>query len=365
MSDIPVNRENLKIARLNAGYSTIEATQKICSSNSQRDRVSEWENGENIPTWNQLKKMSNYYETSIFVLTGIKKIKRNRQINDFRQLDYHKDLSLNTKKYLNLLLQRQSYLSNFLKKEKAKKNALVSCAEKTNSPIALAEIIRNRLNYQHPFPRKNNHLEHLISLIEEQGVFVMKTLSYWKIEVADMRGMYLKDDYAPIIALNRRDAKSAQLFTLAHEIAHLFINSEAISNIDFRDSTSNEDEIFCNKVAANLLLPKSYFSQDHYSLRDIEDIANKYEVSRLFVFYRLKNLKKINPGDIVYFQNTLREETNISTSGTSGNGHPTYNNNMKGSNGKLFNRFIASLYFENKINALEASKILRFSIERA
>lgn len=92
----------------------------------------------------------------------------------------------------------------------------------------------------------------------------MKTLSYWTIDVVDMRGGYLKDDYAPIIALNRKDPKTAQVFTLAHELAHLFINSEAVSNIDFRDGEYNAEERRCNQVAANFLLPTKIFEQESY-----------------------------------------------------------------------------------------------------
>lgn len=97
MSDIPVNPENLKIARINAGYSIFEATQAICGSNSKSDRVQEWEKGKRTPTWNQLKKMSNCYGVNIFMLTGVEKIKRNREINDFRQLEHGDDPCLNTK----------------------------------------------------------------------------------------------------------------------------------------------------------------------------------------------------------------------------------------------------------------------------
>ncbi len=364
MSGIGINIKNLKIARENSGYPTLEATHKICGKNGKGDKVFQWENGEKNPTWNQLKKMADLYHVNIFVLTHKTCISKNREIKDFRASNDGKDISLNTKKYLNFLLQRQQYLSAILKSENANKNELVGCGTNIQSPERLAQIIRQKLGYQYDKKNHDNHLRYVISLLENQGVFVMKTLSYWSIDVSDMRGVYLHDDYAPIIALNRKDAKTAQLFTLAHEIAHLCINSEAISNIDFKDSTTNAKEQFCNQFAAHFLLPGNMFDDKICNIKYIENIADSYKLSTLFVFYRLKNLQKISHDDIAEYEKRLLETAQNNsgatrTQSTGGN----FNNNMKDSNGNLFNTFIASLYFQNKINAFEASKILKLSIE--
>lgn len=91
--------------------------------------VLEWEKGEKTPTWKQLKKMANSYQVNIFMLTSDEDIKRNREIKDFRKAEWEKDLSLNTKKYLNFLLQRQRYISNVLKSENSKKINLLVAAK--------------------------------------------------------------------------------------------------------------------------------------------------------------------------------------------------------------------------------------------
>ncbi len=373
MSDIPINLRSLKIARENAGYSTLEATHKVVGKNSKTDRVREWENSEKTPTWKQLKATAEAYQVNVFVLTNDEELEKNRHIKDFRKVKSGKDLSLNTKKYINFLLQRQQCISNILKKKHSSKNQLVGCGEEfKNSEIKLAEFIAKKLSYKY-LPNEHDHLKYLISLVEEKGVFIMKTLSYWGISIPEMRGVYLKDDYAPIIAINRRDAKSAQLFTLAHEIAHLFINCEAISNIDFKDSPSNKgEEAFCSRVAASLLLPESLISKETYSLNDIGDIAKEYQVSQLFVFYRLKSLGSLSAQNIREYENVilkrseqperLKKLENLLPSGKPNKGN--YNNNMKDSNGRLFNKFVSSLYFENKMNAFEASKFLKFSIDK-
>ncbi len=80
MSDIPINLRSLKIARENAGYSTLEATHKVVGKNSKTDRVREWENSEKTPTWKQLKATAEAYQVNVFVLTNDEELEKNRHI---------------------------------------------------------------------------------------------------------------------------------------------------------------------------------------------------------------------------------------------------------------------------------------------
>ena len=218
------------------------------------------------------------------------------------------------------------------------------------------------IGYRHGDTKRGvTHLKRLISLLEDKGVFVMKTLSYWPVKVAAMRGVYLKDEYAPIIALNKKDAKTAQLFTLAHEVAHLFKNSEAISNIDFRDKASNATEAFCERAAAHLLLPENRIEEKQYDFDDIKKLAKEAEISQLFVFYRLKNLGRLGALSDAMQKQFMDDCQKESKANESGGGNSI--DNMRDSNGCLFNNFISSLYFEDKLNAAEASKILKLSID--
>ena len=101
------------------------------------------------------------------------------------------------------------------------KTKLVNTISEDTESEDAAKHIRETLGYKYE-PRKGgagNHLKYLIGLLEKEDVFVMKTFSFWPVPVADMRGVYLRDEYAPLIALNRKDSKTGQLFTLAHEIA--------------------------------------------------------------------------------------------------------------------------------------------------
>ncbi len=363
------NPGNLKIARNNSGLTTREATDKVCGKNRKEDKVLELEEGIDLPTFKQLDKLAKLYEVSWLLLGKEYPLKKHRRIPSFRRTAAN-ERNANCSKFINFLIQRQRFLEAALQCEGVLKNPNTgSIKYAKQSPAAVAAKITEVLKYKvetiHKSPAE--HLKHLISLVEDQGVFVMKTLSYWPIPKEFMQGLYLHNAYAPIIALNRADDKRSQIFTLANEVVHMFIKREGIGDIDFRnsssDSSTDKAERFCNEVAANLLLPEELFSQPSYDYDDIKEISQQHQVSQLFVFYRLNGLGLIEIGqinDIKQRAETAPEPKAAKNDSWTGCG---YINTMKDSNGFLFTDLLTSLYFEEKLSPAATINILRLSIE--
>jgi Zn-dependent peptidase ImmA (M78 family)/transcriptional regulator with XRE-family HTH domain len=367
-----INTENLKIARENMGLSTIDATKKI--SKSQKDLIADWENGESLPTWKQVSKLSKIYNIPELVLFSEKQIKKNEQIPDYRiGVDGEDDAQL--KKLINLVLSRQSWLEKELKSKSYPKNKVLGSGSNITDPKKLADFIKKTLEIDlkkiksfYGNDSKTKALSYLIEQTEKKGVFVGKTIAHIKIEVENMRGLFIANEYCPFIVINRKDSQSAQIFSFIHELSHLFRNTNAISNtIDFRntDMNLNEEEVFCNKVASEFLLPKEDFTKDYYNKEDIERISELYKVSQIFVFYRLKELNKIERYLLRDLENEILREmkSNLIEKNKKKQSGGNYNNNMKDSNGGLFNKFISYLYHQNQIGYVEASNLLKFSVE--
>jgi Zn-dependent peptidase ImmA (M78 family) len=76
-----------------------------------------------------------------------------------------------------------------------------------------------------------------------------------KLDPQEFRGFVLCDRHAPLILINGADFKSAQMFTLAHELAHGWVNRDALFNLPDLDPGSSEVERFCNRGAAEVLIP--------------------------------------------------------------------------------------------------------------
>jgi Zn-dependent peptidase ImmA (M78 family)/DNA-binding XRE family transcriptional regulator len=368
-----INRHNLKIARLNVGLEIDYASKRV---SKRKNIVLMWENGEDLPTWSQIRKLAKLYDVQELIFFSKDNTKENRNISDFRVgvLEGDKDV---VKKLINLVLRRQAKLEQIFRDEGYSKNVLIGSGKHIESPIELARYISRilKINIEEiknisGADARRKTLDYLIEKAEQKGIFVGKTISYHNISVNNMRGLFISNDYCPFIVLNRKDALVAQIFSLIHELSHLFRRTESISNIiDFRDFNKDIDseEVFCNKVAANLLLPAEEFTEHSYSKRDITALSEKYKLSELFIFYRLKDLGKITQESIDSLQTELEEESkeNIKRKESRDRGKGgNYYNSMKDSNGGLFNKTILSAYFEKRISYVEASNLLNFSVEK-
>jgi len=103
---------------------------------------------------------------------------------------------------------------------------------------------------------------------------------------------------SPLIFINGSDTKSAQMFTIAHELAHLWLGESALSDIGPASLPSNEIENWCNKVAAELLVPYSVIADEFQEESNIFDEMNRlarfFKVSTLVILRRIYDIRAIS-----------------------------------------------------------------------
>jgi Zn-dependent peptidase ImmA (M78 family)/transcriptional regulator with XRE-family HTH domain len=145
-------------------------------------------------------------------------------------------------------------------------------------------------------PSKQSALSQEIDRIEQAGVLVMRsgivgTNTRRLLDVGEFRGFTLADEYAPLVFINSRDAKAAQLFTLIHELVHVWLGQSGVSNVDQTTLITNNSERFANAVAAEILVPGRTLAAEWVALRDSDDpvavLARRYKVSDLVALRRL------------------------------------------------------------------------------
>jgi Zn-dependent peptidase ImmA (M78 family) len=113
-----------------------------------------------------------------------------------------------------------------------------------------------------------------------------------KLDPEEFRGFALADRRAPLIFVNGSDSKSAQMFTLAHELAHLWLGSTAVSDASAAPNGGHRrEEVWCNAVAAELLVPLAALRDDVRHDETIENavarLTRRYKVSSLVILRRL------------------------------------------------------------------------------
>lgn len=157
-------------------------------------------------------------------------------------------------------------------------------------------------------------LRKLIYLLEDAGVLVMisgivGSNSHRKLSPEEFRGFALVDSLAPVIFVNGADSKSAQMFTLAHELVHLWIGESGVSDSQVAQWPEIQVERWCNAVAAEMLVPLedicALFNPDESLTDAMRRLARHFKVSTLVVLRRIYDLGEIDQETL---WRTYREE---------------------------------------------------------
>jgi Zn-dependent peptidase ImmA (M78 family) len=144
-------------------------------------------------------------------------------------------------------------------------------------------------------------LRMFIDKAEGAGILVMVsgivgTNTRRKLDPDEFRGFTLADPLAPLVFVNGADAKAAQVFTLAHELSHLWLGSSALSDASLPKVASDKTEQWCNQVAAEFLVPLAALRDVDLSnpLAHLKDFSQRFKVSKLVILRRLLDARVID-----------------------------------------------------------------------
>ena len=119
-----------------------------------------------------------------------------------------------------------------------------------------------------------------------------------KLNPDEFQGFALVDEYAPLVFVNNADYKAAQMFTIAHELAHLFVGEGGVSATESLLPAENEVEVLCNRIAAEFLVPEAELRALWPRVSDLSDryqqTARHFKVSRVVAARRALDLELID-----------------------------------------------------------------------
>jgi Zn-dependent peptidase ImmA (M78 family) len=261
-----------------------------------------WEHGEKQPTLKQLEDFARATHTPIGYLFLSEPPVERVPIPDFRTIADQPvaRASPDLLDTLYLCQQRQDWYRDFARSMGEEKLSIVGSVRRTEDVVQTAAAIRNALGFdldeRQKLPTWTDALRRFIAQADAAAVLVMvsgvvASNNRRKLDPREFRGFALVDDLAPLVFVNGADTKAAQMFTLAHELVHVWLGQSALSDAEARTVPGHEVERWCNQVAAELLVPLEVLREEYRRRSDlraeVQRLARRFKVSSLVVLRRI------------------------------------------------------------------------------
>lgn len=339
-------------------------------------KIAAWENGQDLPTLKQAEKLCTLYRRPLAVFYLPEPPVDFETLRDFRRKDHRKEYSTALTFMMREIQSRQAWLKEMLAETGEPSLPFIGRFTTHDAITEVARDIREILEVEDR-PETNNILKYWIERVESKGIFVSLSSfihSRMTLDVDEVRGFAISDKLAPFVFINSADYPNSQLFTLIHELAHLWIGQTGVfdmPSIEFRSpSDANQYdpiEIFCNAVAAEVLMPSKRL-QDIGAIRNVEDIeqlARRFCVSSLAMCFRLLNIGLITRPVFTMTKDELDQKFKsymISLKGKESKGSPNPYVLQIRKNSKSFSHLVFDFFKGGRISGLEASTLLHVKI---
>lgn len=329
------------------------------------DQVAAWETGESLPTFKQAQHWATVTHVPFGFLFLPDPPEESLPLPDLRTMggEVPARLSVDLLDVLRGVLQKQAWYLDYLKDQA---QAALPFVGRYNVDTPLAKVvddIRRELSVDFETGPKSgdDYFRQLVMAAERIGILVMRSgivgnNTRRKLDVGEFRGFAICDPLAPVVFINSADAPTARLFTLLHEIAHIWIGSSGISNV--LPSNPRREEAFCNAVAGEFLVPQANFTRLWRQLDDwranLPELAPKFHVSPLVIARRALDLGRIDQED---YQRFYRDELDAFRRKEKSGGGSFYRNaGVK--NSLRFSRAVTSEALSGRLLLRDAGQLL-------
>ena len=372
-----INRENLKWARQKSGFDFPNVYKKT-NWVSESKKIQRWEDGDDFPTINELRKLGEVYKRpwTLFIL------RENASNLGFKFLEFRKIFSSvqgtpspSLFEFLHELKNRQDFLIEFADVLSLKNNQLVGlCRGIGDKKIVAEKIILHTEIDMDVFWKKQTRREgfnYLTERLERKNIFVSSTSSHRHkgIPVEQMRGVLLNSDTVPVIGINtKNESYGARIFTVFHELTHLFRGdsfdgSAEITKINFRNrlGVKSNKESFCDSVAALILVPNDQLKKVNGPIEKelVKQLCVRLKVNHQPLVYRMQDFGLLNRKEVDELLKNLKEDKiDRHKPQKEKEGGPDGGRLKMLQNGKAFIHAVNALYSQGEITFTQALNVL-------
>lgn len=262
--------------------------------------------------------------------------------------------------------RRQQWMREYLIEEHHAALDFVGAAKVGLNEVKVANAIRNRLDLKADWARRlpstEEALRHLRARVEQIGILIfingiVGNATNRSLSPEEFQGFVFADEYAPTIFVNGADAKAAQMFTIAHELVHVWIGKSALFNDLASNETNVRQEMYCNAVAAEFLVPGELFGQLWDERGEVDDDSYRwfgryFKVSPIVAARRAKDLKYISADAFFAFYRRYMDELHKVPKKKATGG--SFWNNQNTRLGSRFGKAVISAAREGRLSYSEA-----------
>ena len=335
------------------------------------EHLEAWENGTEQPTFAQLKKIAKLYRTHISIFYLPEPPIDFQTLTDYRVLpeqiaiDEEQVYRLNAN-IVEAYERREMLIELYELLEQPTPEITLNVEGGTDQKRA-AEKITEFLAFNRAQLQQANDpyaaLKFWKQTVEAKGVLVCQTSvnTHLSVELETVRGFCIAQKPFPVIVVNPKDSPYGRIFTLIHELVHIALGESVIQNTDFEEeNTPNLDpiEVFCNQVAADVLVPENELLETvnlEMLEEDLPRISKFFHVSPEVIMRRLLTLRKISRRNYYMYRN--RQLAMYRNAPARTGGAVPYHNRLLNTSGEYFARTAFTAYYEQKITRAELASV--------
>ncbi len=367
MTEAFITPRLVRWARERHHLSLVEAAEKL---HIGIDRLEAWENGKGRPTIRQAQELARRLRVPFGYLYLSSPPEESLPIPDLRTVKDQPALPPSADFYdlLSDVISKQEWYREYLEAEGSESLAFVGRYTVQADVETVAEDIRQTIGITQQMRddagNPERFLRNFIRNSEDAGILVLRSgivgnNTQRVLEVTEFRGLVISDNLAPLVFINSRDARTAQVFTLGHEIAHIWVGQTGVSNPKYRNpNEANEIEQYCNAVAAEVLAPKADFLES-WNLNkkvdeNVQNLRARYRVSWIVVLRQALNTSLIDhPTYWEHYDNMINTPPTPSTA----KGGDFYNN-LLARNSVSLTHSVMSALAQGRTTYSEAASLL-------
>lgn len=365
VAKIPVNPELLRWAVDRSGLSFSDF----------KEPVQAWISGDAQPTVRKLEGFARKAMVPFGYLFLASPPQESIGVPDFRTFrdEKRRTFSPNLRDTITDIQRRQAWMRDYLIDAGDEPLPFVGTLNSGQPTKQAAETIRRQLRLSADWQTKQSTWEAALTelrlAMEAVGVFVSMTNQVGlntrrPLNQEEFRGFVLIDEYAPWVFVNTNDTKSAQMFTLAHEMVHVWVGEPGLFNLEKLEVHSSNVEQFCNRVAAEFLVPADSFTKAWARTGTVEErctqIARTFKVSPLVAGRRALELDMISSRAFFQFYQEQMENWRVLKDQKKGNSIPVFWQQQRLRLGDRFGYAVAQAYAERKLLPSEALDLTGF-----